>query len=61
MSEVNGASVLTRPPSDDVMSFDAVDVTGTHEARVTDVQRTLPAEAVARAVAQSVETSQTSH
>lgn len=35
----------------DVFSFDAADVTGTHELAVTDVQRSLPAGAVAKALA----------
>ena len=34
-----------------VFSFDAADVTGTHELSVTDLQRSLPAGAVAKALA----------
>ena len=36
---------------DDFVDFDAVDVTGTHEARASRIQRGLPAQAVASALA----------
>ncbi len=45
-------TVLGREPqSNDVFSFEAADVTGTHRVVADDVQRSLPAGAVAKALA----------
>ena len=50
MTTRNGTA-LAPDPSADVLSFEAGDVTGTHSVIANDVQKTLPAGTVARALA----------
>lgn len=51
MSSRQAAVVAPEVDSGDVFSFDASDVTGTYQVVAKDVQRGLPAKAVARALA----------
>jgi hypothetical protein len=50
MTDRTGA-VLAPPSTGDVMSLECGDVTGTHSVVASDVQKTLPAGAVAQALA----------
>jgi len=51
MNEHHSATAECEPQAADVFSFEASDVTGTHQVLVEDVDRSLPAGAVARALA----------
>jgi hypothetical protein len=50
MTDRNGTA-LAPHPSNDLLSFECDDVTGTHSVTATDVQKILPAGTVARALA----------
>jgi len=45
------AAVAAQPSAAETLSFQATDVTGTHSVAVSDVQRALPAGAVAQSLA----------
>ena len=51
MSDQRGTASARESPANGVVCFEAADVTGTHRVTVDDVQRTLPAGAVAKALA----------
>ena len=54
MTVNEGVSVAPKPSAADTVSFQATDVTGTHSVVVSDVQRSLPAGAVAQSLASSL-------
>ena len=51
MSNRKGTAAARESPTANVVCFEAADVTGTHRVMVDDVQRSLPAGAVAKALA----------
>jgi hypothetical protein len=51
MATRDGAVAAPEPSTMEVLSFEAGDVTGTHSVIANDVQRTLPAGMVAKALA----------
>jgi hypothetical protein len=51
VSSANGAAVADRRRAAHTLRFEAADVTGTHRVIVEDVQASLPAGAVAKALA----------
>jgi hypothetical protein len=51
VSTRSGGAVVAEAPATATLSFEATDVTGMHQVVASDVQRSLPAGAVAKALA----------